>query len=72
MGTDTSTEFALRSLAIDMLSICSDAGLRSARISVILKDEKDPEDYDWWKLDYETQDGTAMSVSAGYGGADGE
>lgn len=71
MSDNASAEFALRSLAIDMLSICVDADIKSARISVILKDENDPDDYDWWKLDYDLSDGTSISVSAGYGESDG-
>lgn len=72
MAHATAGEFALRSLAIEALDICRDSGFRTASISVIMADDNDEEDYDWWKVMFDTNDGVGVQVSTSYGESDVE
>ena len=69
--TGTDAEFVLRSLAIEALAVCSEAGISMATITAIPHGADD--DADWWHVVYEPEEGMRMTVSSTYeGGVDEE
>lgn len=58
-------EDKFRSMAVAILAACKDADLKSASFSVIPK-SNDPDDYDWWRITYDTNDGNSVTVTSGY------
>ena len=62
--TETDAEFALRSLAIEALAVCSEAGVPTATVTVL--PSSGDGDSDWWKVSFETRDGKRVTVSAMY------
>lgn len=69
--TGTDAEFVLRSLAIEALAVCSEAGISMATITAIPRGADD--DADWWQVVYEPEEGMRMTVSSMYeGGVDEE
>ncbi len=61
--TNIEAEFALRSIAIEALAICSEVGFELASITVIPSDGTDD---DYWKTTYQTDNETVI-VSTSYG-----
>ena len=61
--TETEAEFALRSLAIEALAVCSEARLPTATITAIPSQGNG--DTDWWKVSFE-KGGKRVTVSAVY------
>lgn len=57
-------EFALRSMAIEALAICNQAGIARASITVVPQGNDD--DGDWWHIDI-SQGDESVSVSCSYG-----
>jgi hypothetical protein len=65
--TDTEAEFALRALAIEALSVCSEIGFETVAITAIPADSNHADDTDYWHVSWR-KDGQDLSVSCSYEG----